>query len=70
MCSYGLNAEEIANAMEAVDVEGHCEGDFYEKTFLEGAKLYIKRLRERGADIPFSFEAEIKKVRKPTEKVE
>ena len=52
MGTYNLNAEEIADAMEGV--EGKCEGDFYEETFVEGAKIYLQRLRrmceECGAD--------------------
>ena len=51
MGSYNLNAEEVADAMEQGDVEQHCEGDFYEETFIEGAKIYVERLRELGAYI-------------------
>ena len=49
MGTYGLNAEEVADAM--IDVEQKCEGDFYEETFLEGAKIYLQRLRREGAFI-------------------
>lgn len=49
MGTYGLNAEEVADAM--ADVEQNCEGDFYEETFLEGAKIYLQRLRREGAFI-------------------
>ena len=49
MGTYSLNAEEIADAME--DIEQNCEGDFYEETFMEGAKIYLQRLRTEGAFI-------------------
>lgn len=49
MGTYGLNADEVADAM--TDVEQNCEGDFYEETFIEGAKIYLQRLREEGAFI-------------------
>jgi predicted cupin superfamily sugar epimerase len=60
MGTYGLNAEEIADAMEKAEVESHCEGDFYEETFIEGAKIYVDRLRERGAYIYTEKKKEIK----------
>ena len=49
MGTYSLNAEEVADAMEGV--ESKCEGDFYEETFMEGAKTYLQRLRKEGAFI-------------------
>lgn len=51
MGTYGLNAEEIADAMEAVEVDSRCEGDYTEKEFLLGASKYIARLRSYGASI-------------------
>ncbi|MHA1410553.1 MAG: hypothetical protein ACTSQY_09665 [Candidatus Odinarchaeia archaeon] len=51
MGTYGLNAEEVADAMENAKVEEFCEGDFYEETFIEGAKIYIDRLRKQGVYI-------------------
>ncbi len=51
MGTYGLNEEEIADAMERADVEQYCEGDFTEEVFLGGAKEYLKRLRKQGANI-------------------
>lgn len=49
MGTYTLNAEEVADAMNGV--EGNCEGDFYEEDFVEGAKIYLQRLRAEGAFI-------------------
>ena len=43
---------EIADAFEKADVDGNIEGDYTEKTFIAGAKEYIKRLRKEGASIP------------------
>ncbi len=51
MGTYGLDAEEVADAMEEAKVESFCEGDFYEETFIEGAKIYINKLRKQGAYI-------------------
>lgn len=51
MGTYGLNAEEIADAMEMVEVESRCEGDFTEEVFIQGAKIYVERLRKMGAYI-------------------
>jgi hypothetical protein len=50
--TYNLNYEEIADAMENVDVDSRCEGDYNETDFIKGAKEYIKRLRKQGAYIP------------------
>ena len=50
--TYNLNWEEVADAMEEVDVESRCEGDFSEETFMKGAKEYLRRLRKQGAYIP------------------
>ncbi len=61
MGTYGLNAEEVADAMEKADVESFCEGDFYEETFIEGAKIYIDRLRKKGAFIYSDKKKVIKK---------
>lgn len=52
MGTYGLDAQEIADVFEQVEFESHCEGDFDEETFIDGAKEYIDRLNERGAGIP------------------
>ena len=51
MGTYGLNEEEIADAMEKVELESHLEGDFYMETFILGAIEYLKRLKEKGAFI-------------------
>lgn len=51
MGTYGLNSQEIADVFEQLKFESHCEGDFSETDFIEGAKKYIKHLRKRGADI-------------------
>lgn len=61
MGTYGLNAEEIADAMEEAKVENFCEGDFYEEDFIEGAKIYVDRLRKQGAYIFSEKKKEIKK---------
>lgn len=52
MGTYNLSKEEIQEVFEKLEFESHCEGDFSEKDFLEGAKLYLKELREEGAYIP------------------
>ncbi len=52
MGTYKLDKNEIADVFEAQGVESYCEGDFAERTFIAGAKEYIKRLRREGADIP------------------
>ena len=57
MGTYGLNPEEIADAME--DVESKCEGDLYQEDFIKGAKIYLQRLRANGAFI-YSEKAEKK----------
>lgn len=49
---YILNEDEIADILEDLEFESHCEGDFSEQVFLDGAKLYLKRLRKKGAYIP------------------
>lgn len=49
---YNLDADEIADAMETVELEKHCAGDFSEKTFIAGTKEYLKRLKKQGAYIP------------------
>jgi hypothetical protein len=51
MGSYNLGEEEIADIFEEVEFENECEGDFYEETFIEGAKIYLDRLRGEGAFI-------------------
>ena len=43
--------ERIADILEEAEVEGKIEGDFYEETFMEGTKIYIDRLRRKGAFI-------------------
>ena len=52
MGTYNLDKKEIADIFESLEFESHCEGDFTEKQFIEGAKLYIKDLRKQGAFIP------------------
>ena len=52
MGGYILCDSEIADVFESIDFESHCEGDFSEEEFIKGAKEYLERLRERGADIP------------------
>lgn len=49
---YNLSANEIADSLEEAEEENMFEGDFTEHTFLKGAKIFIKRLRKRGASIP------------------
>lgn len=61
MGTYGLNFEEVADAMEKADIDIHCEGDFYEETFILGAIEYIRRLRRKGASIYSEKRKEIKK---------
>lgn len=43
---------EIADAMESSELDNNIEGDYTELEFIKGAKEYIKRLRQEGADIP------------------
>ncbi len=64
MGTYGLNEEEIADAMEKADVEQYCEGDFYQETFILGAIEYLNRLKEKGASIYTDKRKEIKKFTK------
>ncbi len=61
MGGYGLDENEIADIFEDLEFESHCEGDFYEETFLLGAKIYIDRLRKKGAFIYTDKKKEIKK---------
>lgn len=61
MGTYNLNAEEIADILEKLEVETHCEGDFYEETFILGAIQYLKRLKMKGAYIYSEKKKEIKK---------
>jgi len=49
---YKLDEQEIADVFESVEFESKCEGDFTEQTFLDGAREYLRRLREEGAYIP------------------
>ncbi len=62
MGTYGLNEEEIADVFEKLEFESHCEGDFYEETFILGAVEYLKRLREQGAFIYSDKKKEIKRL--------
>lgn len=62
MGTYNLDAEEIADAFEKAEVESHCEGDFYEETFILGAIVYLKRLRKQGAWIHSEKKKELKKL--------
>lgn len=50
--TYNLSEEEIADIFEDLEFESHCEGDFSEEIFINGAKEYLKRLRKQGAHIP------------------
>lgn len=52
MGTYNLSASEIADVFESLEFESHCEGDFTEIDFIEGAKQYLKLLRKQGAYIP------------------
>ena len=51
MGTYNLSPDEIADKLEQIEFESKLEGDFTEKDFVDGAKLYIKRLRLEGAHI-------------------
>lgn len=46
------HADEIADILYDNLEDANFEGDFYESDFIKGAKLYVKRLRQDGADIP------------------
>lgn len=61
MGTYGLDEGEIADVFEELEFESHLEGDFYEETFLLGAKMYIDRLRKQGASIYSDKKKVIKK---------
>jgi hypothetical protein len=52
MGTYNLSKEEIADILESIEDEGRFGGDFSERDFLEGVKLFIKNLRKQGAYIP------------------
>ena len=52
MGTYGLSAEDIQCIFEQLSFESHCEGDFTEKAFIDGARLYLESLREMGMDCP------------------
>ena len=67
MGTYGLNEEEIADAMEEAKVESFCEGDFYMETFILGAIIYLKRLKGQGAYIHTEKKKEIKQFKKELE---
>jgi len=67
MGGYGLNAEEVADAMEKAEVESFCEGDFYMETFILGAIEYLKRLKKKGAYIYSDKKKEIKQFTKELE---
>jgi len=64
MGTYGLNEEEIADIFEELEVESHCEGDFYMETFILGAIEYLKRLKGKGAYIYSDKKKEIKQFEK------
>ena len=51
MGTYGLDENEIVDIFEELEFENHCEGDFWETTFILGAIKYIRRLRKKGAYI-------------------
>jgi hypothetical protein len=59
MGTYVLDEDEVADVFEEVNLESHCEGDFYEEGFIKGAKIYLDRLRVKGAFI-FSEKADNK----------
>jgi len=61
MGTYGLNESEIADIFEELKFESHCEGDFYEETFILGTIEYLRRLRKKGAFIYSGKKKEIKK---------
>ena len=67
MGTYGLDAGEVADAMEEAKVESFCEGDFYMETFILGAIEYLKRLKKRGAYIYSDKQKEIKKFKESLE---
>jgi len=52
MGTYGLTAKDIQTIFEQLEFESHCEGDFSEENFIEGARLYLESLREIGMDCP------------------
>ena len=52
MGTYGLDKREIADILEDAEENGRFEGDFTEEIMIEGAKLFCRRLRRRGAYIP------------------
>lgn len=52
MGTFGLSADDIADIFEMLNFESHCEGDFSEKQFIDGARKYLEYLRSIGADIP------------------
>ena len=52
MGTYNLDDVEIADAMEKVELDNACEGDYTEKDFISGAKIYLNRLRKRGMYLP------------------
>lgn len=52
MGTFRLNAEDIADILEEFEENGKFDGDFSEKDFILGAKLFMKRLKKRGAYFP------------------
>jgi hypothetical protein len=52
MGTYNLDAEEIADMLEDWEDDGEFEGDFTEEVLIDGVKLFCKKLRKRGANIP------------------
>ncbi len=52
MGTYGISKEEIADLLEEAEENDKMQGDFTEEVMINGAKLFCKRLREKGADIP------------------
>lgn len=47
-----LSKNDIANILYESEEDGEFDGAFSEKTFIAGVKLFIKRLRKKGAYIP------------------
>lgn len=52
MGTYNLSKTEICEILMTSEEYGNFEGDFSEKVFLEGVKLFFKELRKQGAYIP------------------
>jgi len=51
MGTYGLSKGDIADLLEEAEENSKMQGDFTEKDMVEGAKLFCRRLRRKGAYI-------------------